>query len=95
MSSMTRFISFRSPLESVAVLQNRLNSIFNDFASPTGEFQSESLSAGNFVPPADIYEDGHRLVLRLEVAGIPQEDLEISLENQTLTIKGETQVRPG
>jgi HSP20 family protein len=89
MTNMTRFVPFRSPLEGVAVLQNRLNSIFNDFANPGGELHGESLSAGNFIPPVDVYEDAHRLVLRLEVPGIPQEDLQISLENQTLTVKGE------
>jgi len=89
MTTMTRFVPFRLPLESVAVLQNRLNSIFNDFASPNGELQNESLSAGNFIPPVDIYEDAHRLLLRLEVPGILQEDLQINLENQTLTVKGE------
>jgi HSP20 family protein len=86
---MTRFVPFRSPLEGVAVLQNRLNSIFNDFTSSNGELQNESLSAGNFIPPVDIYEDANRLVLKLEVPGIPQEDLQINLENETLTVKGE------
>ena len=89
MTTMTRFVPFRSPLEGVAVLQNRLNSIFNDFANATGELQNESLSAGNFIPPVDIYEDANRLVLKLEVPGIPQEDLQIDLQNQTLTVKGE------
>ena len=89
MTTMTRFVPFRSPLEGVAVLQNRLNSIFNDFASSNGELQNESLSAGNFIPPVDIYEDANRLVLKLEVPGIPQEDLQINLENHTLTVKGE------
>jgi HSP20 family protein len=89
MTTMTRFVPFRSPLDGVAVLQNRLNSIFNDFASSNGELQNESLSAGNFIPPVDIYEDANRLVLKLEVPGIPQDDLQINLENQTLTVKGE------
>jgi HSP20 family protein len=89
MTTMTRFVPFRSPLEGVAVLQNHLNSIFNDFANVTGELQNESLSAGNFIPPVDIHEDANRLVLKLEVPGIPQEDLQIDLENQTLTVKGE------
>jgi HSP20 family protein len=89
MTTMTRFVPFRSPLDGVAVLQNRLNSIFNDFAGSNGEQQNESLSAGNFIPPVDIYEDAHQLVLKLEVPGIPQEDLQINLENQTLTVKGE------
>jgi len=86
MTTMTRFVPFRSSLADVAVLQNRLNSIFNDFASP--EMGTESLSAGSFVPAVDIYEDAQRLVLKLEVAGIKQEDMDIRLENQTLTIKG-------
>ena len=89
MTTMTRFVPFRSPLEGVAVLQNRLNSIFNEFANSSTELQNESLSAGNFVPPVDIYEDANRLTLKLEVPGIPQEDLQINLENQTLTVKGE------
>ena len=89
MTTMARFVPFRSPLEGVAVLQNRLNSIFNDFTSSNGDMQNESLSAGNFIPPVDIYEDTNRLVLKLEVPGIPQEDLQINLENQTLTVKGE------
>jgi HSP20 family protein len=89
MTTMTRFVPFRSPLEGVAVLQNRLNSIFSDFANPNSELNNESLSAGSFVPPVDIYEDANRLVLKLEVPGIPQGNLQINVENQTLTVKGE------
>ena len=86
MTTLTRFVPFRSPLAEVAVLQNRLNSIFNDFARPEGE---ESLAMGNFIPPVDVYEDAHELLLKLEVPGIKQEDLDVRLENQTLTVKGE------
>jgi HSP20 family protein len=89
MTTMTRFVPFRSPLDGVAVLQSRLNSVFSDFANQNGEQQNDSLSFGNFIPPVDIYEDAHRLVLRLELPGISQDDMQINLENQTLTIKGE------
>jgi HSP20 family protein len=44
---------------------------------------------GNFVPAVDIYEDPHKVMLKLEVPGIRKEDMDIRLENQTLTIKGE------
>ena len=87
MTTLTRFVPFRSPLADVAVLQNRLNSIFNDFALPEGE--RESLSMGSFIPPVDIYEDTHQLVLKLEVPGIKQDALDVNVENQTLTVKGE------
>lgn len=70
MTTMTRFVPFRSPLEGVAVLQNRLNSIFSDFPNQNGEPQNESLSFCHFIPPVDIHEDAHRLVLRMEVPGM-------------------------
>ena len=87
MTTMTRFVPFRSPLADVAVLHNRLNSIFNDFARP--ESGEETLTAGNFIPPVDIYQDEQKLVLKLEVPGIKQEDLDVRVENQTLTVRGE------
>ena len=87
MTTLTRFVPFRSPMADVAVLQNRLNSIFNDFARP--DDAQETLSVGNFMPAVDIYEDDQKLVLKLEVPGIKQEDLDVRLENQTLTVKGE------
>jgi HSP20 family protein len=56
---------------------------------PSNGMEAESLAAGSFVPTVDIYEDSHRLLLRLEVLGIRKEDLDIRVENQTLTVKGE------
>ena len=87
MTTMTRFVPFRSAMTDVAVLQNRLNSIFSDFARPEGA--QESLSVGSFVPAVDVYEDEQKLLLKLEVPGINQSDLDVRLENQTLTVKGE------
>jgi len=85
--TITRFSPFRAPLSDVALLQSRLDSIFNDFPKFSGE--TESLTTGGFVPAVDVYEDAHKVVLKLEVPGIKQEDLDIRLENQTLTVKGE------
>src|ERR1700760_2687678 len=70
----------------VLALQNRMNSIFQDF-SRNGE--NELVAAAGFVPPVDIYEDEHKLVLKLEIPGIRQEDLDVRMENSTLSVKGE------
>jgi len=86
--TLTRFAPFRAPLNDVAVLQNRLNAIFSDFARPEAE-SSESLSMGNFVPAVDIYEDQQKLVLKLEVPGIRPEDLDVKVEGRNLTVKGQ------
>ena len=85
--TMTRLVPFRSGLSDVAILQNRLNSIFQDFARP--EAAPDSLAMGNFVPAVDVYEDAQKLVLKLEVPGIRKEDLDIRVEGRTLTVKGE------
>src|SRR5438093_10490648 len=91
MTTMTRFVPLRTPFENVAVLQNQLNSIFNEFVRPviTNDEQGEGGSAAGFVPAVDVYEDEQKVMLKLEVPGVKLEDLDIRLENQRLTVKGE------
>jgi HSP20 family protein len=72
------------PFREVAALQNRVNSLFremNDSESP--------LTTASFVPAVDIYEDTKKVVLKLEVPGIEEKDLDVRVENNTLTVKGE------
>jgi HSP20 family protein len=75
------------PYREVLTLQNRLNSLFQDYDRGHGE--NDSVSTAAFVPPVDVYEDEHKIVLKLEVPGLKQEDLDIQIENNTLTVKGE------
>jgi len=63
-----------------------LANLFENFAEGTGKDQ---LMAGSFVPPVDIYEDEHNLVLKLEIPGVNEADLDIQVEHNTLTVKGE------
>jgi HSP20 family protein len=72
------------PFREVVALQNRVNSLFrelNDGDSP--------LATASFVPAVDIYEDNKKVVLKLEVPGIDEKDLDVRVENNTLTVKGE------
>jgi HSP20 family protein len=72
------------PFREVVTMQDRLNSLFhamNDGGSP--------LTTASFVPAVDIYEDAQKVVLKLEVPGIDEKDLDIRVENNTLTVKGE------
>jgi HSP20 family protein len=75
------------PYRDVVALQNRMNSLFQDFSRNSND--NEPVTAAGFVPPVDIYEDEHKLVLKLEIPGIRQEDLDVRMENNTLTVKGE------
>jgi len=73
------------PFREVVSLQNRLNSLFGGLNSET----ETALTTASFVPAVDIYEDEKKVVLKLEVPGIQEKDLDVSVENNTLTVKGE------
>ena len=75
------------PFRELASLQNRVNSLFQDFNR--GQGQDEPLTTGNFVPAVDVYEDEHKISLKLEIPGIDLKDVDIKYENNTLTVRGE------
>jgi HSP20 family protein len=75
------------PFREVVSMQNRLNSLFQDYGR--GQSDDEVLSAASFAPPVDIYEDDQKLGLKLEVPGVKQEDIDIQVEGRTLTVRGE------
>jgi HSP20 family protein len=81
--AITRFDPFRE----LAQMQDRINRVFGD-AYRRGD--DDVLSRGEWMPPVDIYEtDNHELVLKTELPGIKREDIDIRLENNLLTLRGE------
>ncbi len=50
-------------------------------------------AADTWVPPVDIYQSSeHELVLKAELPDMSREDIDIAVENGTLTIRGEKKV---
>jgi HSP20 family protein len=72
------------PFREVVALQNRFNTLFRDLNEGEG-----TLTTASFIPAVDVYEDEKKVVLKLEVPGIEEKDLDVSVENHTLTVKGE------
>ncbi len=70
-----------------STLQDRVNRIFRESFSPEGS--DEALTTSNFAPPVDVYEDEHNITLKIEVPGIDEKDINVSIENNTLTVRGE------
>jgi HSP20 family protein len=81
MTMITRWDPFRE----LSALQQQVNRLFNESATGRGE---EALGT-NFVPPVDVYEDEHGITLKMEVPGIDEKDIDIRLENNTLSVRGE------
>jgi HSP20 family protein len=79
--TITRFDPFRE----FSTLQDRMNRLFGDVYLRDEELTSR----GNWVPPVDIYEtEGHDLVIKVELPDVNREDVQVTVENNTITIKG-------
>ncbi len=81
MTMITRWDPFRD----INQLQGGLNRLFQDYNRGSDELTT----SGSFVPAVDVYDDEHNLVLKMEVPGVDQKDIDIRLENNTLTVRGE------
>jgi len=71
----------------LSALQDRMNRIFRESFSPGTSDQA--LTTSNFAPPVDVYEDEQNITLKIEVPGIDEKDINVSIENNTLTVRGE------
>ena len=80
-------VRWTDPFREFAQLQDRLNRAFSD---SYGRSDEGLLSSGSWLPPVDIYQNGeHELVLKAELPDMTREDIDVTVDNGTLTIKGE------
>jgi HSP20 family protein len=80
------------PLREFSTMQDRMNRmdrLFRQSYSPEGP--GEALTS-SFAPPVDTYEDEHNFVLKLEVPGIDEKDIDVRIDNNTLTVHGERKI---
>jgi HSP20 family protein len=89
MTLLTRWEPFRE-LSTMQDRINRMNRLFRE--SYNAEGPEEALTTTSFAPPVDIYEDEHNITLKLEVPGIDEKDIDVRIENTTLTVHGERKI---
>jgi HSP20 family protein len=75
-----------TPLRDIATLQDRIERMFGD---PQYWGAREEGTYGGWIPPVEIFEKEDNLVLRAEIPGMTQKDIELHVENGVLTLKGE------
>ena len=74
-----------SNFRSTSTLQDQINRLFNETFERPG--QESNLTA--WAPAVDIYENEHELVVKADLPDIDPKDLDIRVENNILTIRGE------
>lgn len=74
-------------MRELATMQERMNRVW---AGSHDRGQEDVTSRGSWLPPVDIYQTPERqVVLKAELPGLKREDIDLTVENNTLTIRGE------
>ena len=74
-----------TPFRGASTLQDQINRLFND----AFERGSEESNLTTWAPAVDINETEHELVVKADLPGVDPKDLDIRVENNVLTIRGE------
>jgi len=73
------------PFRGATTLQEQINRVFGDVVGRTGE--ESNLTP--WAPAVDIYETEHELVVKADLPDVDPQGLDIRVENNILTIRGE------
>jgi HSP20 family protein len=76
------------PFRELTAMQDRINRIFGE--AYTRRYDDDVSTRGDWIPPVDIYQnDRQEVVIKAEMPGLKREDIDLRVENNTLTLKGE------
>jgi HSP20 family protein len=78
------------PFRDLVTLQDRMNRLFDESyrGNRPGETDDWALG-GSWAPAVDIYEEEGSIVLKAELPGVDPKDVDVRVENNVLTLRGE------
>src|SRR5687767_8414871 len=80
-------VRWSDPIREFAHLQDRINRAFSD---AYGRSDEGLVTSGAWLPPVDIFQNGNQeIVLKAELPDMTREDIDITVDKGTLSIKGE------
>ena len=74
------------PFRELRQMQQNMDQLWHSFSSGGGEGQDVE----NWAIPLDVVQEGDNIVVKASVPGVKPEDIDVSIENDVLTIKGQT-----
>jgi HSP20 family protein len=78
------------PAREISSLQQEMNRLFSTFFDAPGA--SAGAAPRRWVPAMDLVETDDHFVLRADLPGVSEADVDLSLEENVLTLKGERKV---
>ena len=76
-----------APVRDMVTLREKMNRMFEDAFAGKGE--DKDMAPSSWAPAVDIYETENEIVMTAEIPGIDEKDIEIKIEDNTLTLRGE------
>jgi len=77
------------PFRDLSSLQDRIDRMFQDTLGRARGGFDEALEGSTWAPAVDILETTDQIVLRADLPGLDPKDVEIQVQNGTLTLRGE------
>jgi HSP20 family protein len=78
------------PFRDLVGLQDRMNRLFEEsFRGLNRGTEEDWALGGAWAPPVDIYEKDGNIVLKAELPGIDPKDVDVRVENNVLTLRGQ------
>ncbi|MBS3818208.1 Hsp20/alpha crystallin family protein [bacterium] len=78
------------PFRDLMTLKDRMDRIFEDTFRTQGE--EKELMPSTWSPSVDIFEDESNVVLSIELPGIEEKNIDVNIEDNALTVKGERNI---
>jgi HSP20 family protein len=75
------------PFRDIVTLREKMNRLFEDAVTARGE--EKDMISSTWTPSIDIYETENELVLTAELPGVKEDNIEIKIEDNTLSLSGE------
>lgn len=79
----------RVPGEGLHLVQHFKDNVDSLFKNFFGDLETSSLFKSDFIPKIDVTEDERFIHVKAEIPGAKKEDVEVTLKDNRLTIKGE------
>jgi HSP20 family protein len=77
------------PVAELNAIQNEMNRLFNAFVDPSAPTGRGNGTTRRWLPPMDLVETADHYVLRADLPGLSDGDVNVQLEDNLLTISGE------
>ena len=76
-----------NPMRDIFSRPRFMSRMVDDFFSPFDVHNGE-MSAWNWQPVVDVYDNDDRIIIKAELPGVDKKDIEIDVKNRILTLKG-------